>query len=187
MATNRDLIRRSYQKLGELRRGDEPSSEEVIDGMLALQSYYDSLVEEGVFGRFTDVLADEDYEAQENERVNAAGFTITLPTVIEVEGEDDRSPRHLAIIAVIRAAGTTVSVYDGYAAEWRTINGLDADDDFPLPNGLFEGVAALLAIQLSPDSDADIPAAVVTQAARAKAMLSRVADSPEPDEPGVYF
>ncbi len=187
MSTNRDLIRRAYQKLGELKRGDEPSDEEIYDGMLALQSYYDSLVEEGVFGRFTDVIATANDTAEEGQRIVAGTYTITLPTTVEIEGEDDRPPRHLSIISVKRTAGTTTSVYDAYARTWRTINGLTEDDDFPLPNGLFEGVAALLAIQLAPDVGAEVSQAVAVQAARAKAILSKVADSAEEAATAVYY
>lgn len=144
MTTCRQTITYALRQARVLASGDDPSSDEAADGLVALQALYDLWVANGMFGRLTDVYVTEDYEAEEGERVIApSGVTITFPTTIDDECEDSRAPRDLSCIETIIDGVRVVKVWD--RTGWVDLLGLELDDDAPLSSRSAWGLAAALA------------------------------------------
>lgn len=143
MATCSDIITYAMRLAKVLPSGDSPSSEEAADGLVALQSFYDQMVNDGMFGRLLDVYETQDYEAAEGERVlTPAGVTVTFPTTLEDdENGGDRRPRDLSIIETIIDTTRTVKIWD--RTGWVDLLGLEAADTAPLSaRGAFALAAA---------------------------------------------
>lgn len=148
MATCLDIITYAMRSLGVLSSGENPSAEEGEDGLAALQSMYDEWVASGMFGRLTDSYLTADDTAQEGYRyLLASGITLTEPTTIAAEDNDDgvtRQPRDLAIYESLTSTGTrSVRLYD--RTGWVSLTGLALSDTAPLSGRGAIGLAAALA------------------------------------------
>lgn len=177
MATCRQLITRSLRLLGVVSTGRPvPTAAEATDALESLRALYAGLIAEGVFGPISDVLTDEDYEADENERVvnsGEASISVTLPLEITetVRGvEITRPPEDRAFVLV---TGTTAQVwlYDADLADWTDTQLLELDDYAPLTDRYLVHMAALLAADIAPEYGIEPPATLAQQVRTGKAIL----------------
>lgn len=145
MTTCRDIITLGMNLAAILPMGRTPKAKEAEFGMTILQSMYDQLVADQIFGALTEVYTDIDYTAKEYESIYSAGATITIPDTIEdsCTGKT-RTPRDLACIVVESNSGREVSVFNGNS--WEVLNDLTLDSDAPLATRNKAGLAALFAL-----------------------------------------
>lgn len=144
MKTCRDIITRALTRCAVVGLGEEATAEEAESGMEILQSFYDGLFQGAFFGAWTDIHADADYEANEFERINANGFTITLPTEIEDFKFDNnvRSPKDLAAVQIINNNSRENYIFEG---DWILASNLTLNDDAPFSERDSNGLASLIA------------------------------------------
>jgi hypothetical protein len=146
MATCGDIITYALRLAKVLPSGGSPTTAETADGLLCLQSMYDSFIAGGMFGELEDVYLDADDVAEEGKRYYVpTGITLTAPTSDYVDANGDtRQPRDLALYESLTAAGTrTVKLYDRVA--WVSLTGLASGDAAPLASRGAMGLAACLA------------------------------------------
>jgi hypothetical protein len=87
MTTVRDIITFGLKLARITSPGEDPTDDEAADGLFALQGMFDAWVNDGMFGRLTDVYKEEAYEAAEWERVVSTS-TVTRPTTITNDGDE---------------------------------------------------------------------------------------------------
>lgn len=172
MPTCRDIITRALRKARVYAAGETPTDDDMNDGLDELQNLYEQWGTAGMFGRLADVLTDDDYEAEPNQRITVTDTaTITIPTEIEVDGED-ASPFDTAFVEVVDVPGGTVTRYIYEAGTWVEISGLALDDEAPLSGRGRGGLAACLALAYADEFGAEIGPGVARQAAAFKTALS---------------
>jgi hypothetical protein len=186
--TVRDLIKTGMRKAGVLASGRDPKAAELADGLDVVQGVYDGWALGGMFGRLTEVIATEDYEAKEGERVRAeAGVTITLPTIITECGEDDRPPRDLATIVVVQDAAPQVNVYDAFVGAWVRLDSLTVDSVPPLMQRDRDGLGCCVGVAFADEFGGPVGAATQSKAASFKLSLSaRTGNAYRPSAPEFF-
>jgi hypothetical protein len=151
--TCRQVITEALEESGARGFGDAPSPEELARGLIRLQHLWNAGVETGLFGRVEEYYATAAYEAEEGQRVYAAGFAITLPTQIEdCDSETNyRRPRDFAMVQVVDAGeDPEISLYDANEAAWTRIDNLTIDGECPFGRRYRHSLAAALALCMSP-------------------------------------
>lgn len=144
MTTCRDIISYALKQATVIAPGEDVSSDEAADGLVALQSMYDIWVANGMFGTLSDVYKTEDYEAAEGERVSApSGVTVTFPETVTERAGTVRAPRDLAIIETNIAGARVVKVYD--RTGWVPVTDLTLASDAPFAVRGVAGLSACLA------------------------------------------
>lgn len=148
MASCLDIVTFAMRSLGLLSSGEAPSSQEGDDGLAALQSFYDELVAQGMFGRLTDSYLTANDTAQEGYRyLLAVGVVLTEPTTIPAIDTVDgivRQPRDLSLYESLTSAGVrSVRLYD--RTTWVNLIGLALSDTAPLSSRGAMGLAAAVA------------------------------------------
>jgi hypothetical protein len=144
--TCRDVITDALKLARVLSSGEIASADEAEDGLNCLQSFYDSLVFQGMFGTLTDVYLDSDDIAEEGKRYYVpAGVVLTAPTSEYLDSCGNvRQPRDLALYEALTASGVrTVRLYDRTA--WVELTGLTLSSVAPLALRNRIGLAAALA------------------------------------------
>lgn len=146
MTTCRQVITYALRQSKVIASGDDPSSDEAEDGLIALQSMYDDWVSGGMFGRLTDKYMTENENVEEGIRYYVpTGLTLTENVTIAAEDSFDglRQPRDLSLYESLTQAGVrTVKLYDRTA--WVALTGLTLASDAPLASrGAFSLAAAL--------------------------------------------
>jgi hypothetical protein len=146
MATCRDIITYAMRQAKVLASGDDPTADELSDGLVALQSLYDGWVSTGMFGRLTDRYESADYTAEEGQRIIApAGVTITIPDTIDTDpNSDERAPRDLSVIETLVNGVRAVQIWD--RTGWVSLLDLEAASQAPLASRGAWGLAATLAV-----------------------------------------
>lgn len=186
MPTCRDVITRAFRKTKVYGTGEEPSSEDMTDGLDELQSFYEQCAANGMFGQLHDVLTSLDYEAAAGERVTATdGAVITRPT--ELPDDETKPPYELSFIEVVDTVAQTVTRYLYENGAWVDINSLALDDEAPLSGRGRDGLAACLALPLAEEYGGEIGPAVVRQAGSFKTGLSLKFGSDSPRTAPDYF
>jgi hypothetical protein len=147
-ATCLDIITYAMRQTKVLGPGKEPKGAEAEEGMVALQSFYDEMVANAMFGRLEDSYLTADDTAEEGKRyLLDTGVTLTEPTVIAAEDSADgvaRQPRDLSLYEVVDSAGArSVRLYDRSA--WVDLIDLELSDIAPLSGRGAYGLAAALA------------------------------------------
>ncbi len=172
MPTCRDIITRALRKARVYAAGEAISNDDMNDGLDELQSLYEQWGSNGMFGKLTDVLTDEDYEASANERITATGSAvITIPTSFEVDGED-YPPYDTAFVEVIDTVAETVTRYLYESGAWVTISDLALDDEAPLAGKGRGGLSACLALAYAEEFGEQVGPGVIRQAGSFKTGLS---------------
>lgn len=171
MVTCRDIITRALRKARVYAAGETPSDDDMTDGLDELQNLYEQWISNGMFGRLSDVLTNDDYEAAPNERVTITAGAVTIPTTIDDDGTDF-PPFDMAAVEVVDTAAETVTRYLYANGAWVEISGLGLDDEAPLAHRGRSGLAACLALSLAEEFGAEVGAGVVRQAASFKTGLS---------------
>jgi hypothetical protein len=191
MATMRDVGRIALRKCGVLRHGASPKDWQARDAQEALQSVYQELIERGVFGELTEVIATENMTAEEQTRITAGAYTITMPTTVtdtsgttddygETQTSDPRPPRDLSLVVVVTAGEEPqIHLYDRNRAEWMRLDGLVVNsvaarlsEEAPLSNRSVDGLASLVAKKLAEDYGQPVSAETQASAGRFYAMLT---------------
>lgn len=147
-ATCLDIITYAMRQARVLGPGKEPKAAEAEEGLVALQSFYDELVQGGMFGRLEDSYLTADDTAEEGKRyLLASGVTLTEPTTVAAEDSADgiaRQPRDLSVYEKVTSAGVrSVRLYDRTA--WVDLIGLASSDIAPLSDRGAYGLASALA------------------------------------------
>lgn len=177
MATCRQLITRSLRQLSVVSTGRPvATAAEAVDALESLKALYASLITEGLFGKITDVLTDEDYTADENERVinnSETAITVSLPFEVTetINGADvTRAPEDRAFVLV---AGTDPQawLYDADLGDWTDTNLLTLDDYAPLSGRFLAHLSALLALDVAGEYGAEPTPSLAQHAARGRAAL----------------
>lgn len=177
MPTCRDIITAGYRKARVRGRGDALDSEEAADGLVTLQSFYDEMVNEGVFGRVTDVQSGVDIEAEEQQRIfNTIGsnIVVTLPEEIEdgfAEG-GYRPPRDLALV-IVAGNPTQNFVYSAPLGAWVTFTGLALGDTAPLAERGSDSLACLFAAFIAEENGKQIGQVTASRAMAFRSRLTR--------------
>lgn len=145
-----------------------------------LKAMFREAVDSGLFGRLTEYVATEDYEAEEQQRVFADGFTITLPDEVEdAYTGDTRKPRDLAMIQVVDdGADPQVSVYDAHKAAWARLDNLTLSGTCPLAARNRHGLECALARRLSGTFQKPIPESTAGYASGLSSILSNRRSAP---------
>jgi hypothetical protein len=147
-ATCLDIITYAMRQARVLGPGKDPKDAEAEEGLVALQSFYDEMVNGGMFGRLEDSYLTSDDTAEEGKRyLLASGVTLTEPTTIAAEDSTDgveRQPRDLSLYESVTSTGTrSVRLYDRSA--WVDLIDLELSDVAPLSDRGAYGLAAALA------------------------------------------
>lgn len=170
MTTCRDIIARAFRKLKVYAPGEEPSADDLADGLDELQGLYEAWGSGGLFGRLNDTLQSAGYEASPFDRVQISGGTVTLPTSLS---EDDEAPPYaLSFIEVIDTDAPSVTRYLFENGEWLDVSELAATDEAPLSSRGRAGLVACLAVNLAEEYGAEIGPALLRQAGAFKTALS---------------
>jgi hypothetical protein len=154
MTTNADIIRRTYRLMGVLAAGDEPTGADAADAMERLQSLILGLPGLLLRGRWCDVATSAAYTAKESERVTVTlPGAVTLPLTMSDCAVGSRPPRDLARVQIIGATDPNVGlwVYVASVGAWKKLTDLEIAGDFPFGAEDVEGIAAQLAVDLSPE------------------------------------
>lgn len=142
------------------------------DGLESAQGMYAGFVANGLFGPATEVLADDDYTANENERViNTSGGSIdvTMPATITECGVT-RAPQDRSFVIVTGTSPATV-VYDADQAAWVQIETLTLDDNAPFTSRFETGLSALLAVHIAAEYGLPVNAVTAALATSAHAAM----------------
>ena len=171
MTTVRDTVKRALQMAKIIPLGDDPEAEEAQAGLDVLQSYYLRLADTAL--RPTPVYVDDDYTADEGERVYGDGVTLSLPDLIDEDGE--RLPLDLACIQLNDGTGWETHISD--RGTWVQIDNLTLSSDAPLASRNPEGLAALLATELVDMFGGEITPSVEMRARRFRTQMQPVDDT----------
>jgi hypothetical protein len=194
MATCRDIIKRGLRLIGVIAASEEPSADDAVTCMIALQGIYDALSHQGIFNRLADVVITQDYTAKENERIlinTASAVTVTYPVTIDdpyVDGKA-RPPRDLSQIQVRRISSTTREhvIYNTYLARWVSIVGLTLDTEAPFSERANQQLAGRLGLIVAPEYGMQPNDVVSSLSARLNPVLGSMRDSVLPITPANYF
>lgn len=180
MATCLEIITGAVLELGAVALGDPLPAEEADRGLTVLQAMYLEAVEQGKFGRVADYLATDDYEAEEQQRVFAAGFTITLPDTVEDDSTgEDRKPRDLCMVQVVDdGAAPQISIYDAHAGDWVRLDSLTLAGTAPLGGRNRHGLECALAVRLIGSIRGQLSPAAAGVAATFAASISHRTSAP---------
>jgi hypothetical protein len=208
MTTCNDIIRLAMGQLRQLRAGEQPTGQEALDGMIAMQAMFDSWTAQGLFGRVNDTIPTSDYTACEQDRViNDGGYTITLPTTITpilptgtyypiwpdertwtaLQSATQRPPRDRARIEIVASGTTKRYLYDARTRAWVRIDGLALTDTAPLANRGALGLSACLAGLIADSYGEQVSPSTARQAALFMWGLSARYDGQRVDGMQDYF
>lgn len=195
MATCRDLIRTAARRCGVVTSGMEITAAQAADGLEVLQSVYDSMVAQGVFGRLTDVLVTSSpYDAGCGERIAYSGpgtLSITLPetedytladTIPEKGDQNERKPYDLAVVVV---EGGSTYLYE--AGDWHELNALALSDDAPLSGRFRNMLIGEIAIRLADEYGVPVPPSCALDAAMGRSALSHKFSAPRKAVEHTFF
>lgn len=153
------------------------------------RSMWREAVEKGLFGRLSDYLATDDYEAKEQERVFSDGNTITLPTsIIDTVTGLTRRPKDLAMIQVVDdAADPQISIYDAHTAAWVRIDNLTLASECPLGDRYRHGFECALAARVAGSFGKPVPDTCRPFASGLNSALSYRPSAPRATTAATYY
>ncbi len=167
-----DIITRALRKARVYDAGETPSAEDMNDGMEELQNLYEQWGSNGMFGRLSDVLTADDYDASPNERITVSdSAVVTIPMSRETDG-DETAPFDTAFIEVIDTDASTVTRYLYENGAWASIGDLALADAAPLSGKGRGGLSACLALAYAEEFGGGVGPGVQRQAAAFKMGLS---------------
>lgn len=185
-----DVATRALQMIKVLPSGTQADADQANDALTALQGLFMHMAETQSFGALRDVLLTADAEAEENQRLSGA-YNVTLPATISdrCTGQT-RKPIDRCIIAIaadvlavdtVEVTGPQTWLYDASLGAWVALHDLELAGDCPLGSRYFEGLAAMLAMQISDDYGAQLTQRIVDTARRGNyAMKRKDAQRPAP-------
>lgn len=206
MATCRDIATRALRKLGVVAAGRDPRQVDLDSALAALDGLYRMLISAGTFGRLRDVTPLTDYHAQGMERVNRRhmecqrvylpamvaddpvwcdpcvyGARWVPPAAVAVGAEP---PRDCAIVVIndVFSGTETTWIFDGQGHQWQRIGAFDLDGNAPVSWRDPEGLACLLARELSDEYGAGIGPQTERRAGEFRSALAYRWSSPREPE-----
>lgn len=187
----RGIVNGALRKCGVLAAGREARSADLNDTLEALKGLYRQLINNGTFGRLSDVVPITNYVAGENQRIfrnTASVESITLPDLVSVDC-GDLPPLDLSVIVIVDAFGTLSNtyVYDVPTRAWVGIDGLTVDDEAPLSSRDPLGLQSLLATQIIDEYGNQLGAAALRQAASFQSSLTSRFSNPEIEMAGIFM
>jgi len=162
-------------------------------GLQVFQDLLLELIAGGAFGRFNDVIVDEDYTAEEQDRIlvtDTSAITITLPETVDDDLVGDRPPLDGSIIAVTDVAtlDRATFIYDAAYAAWTLIEDLTLSSFAPLSIRYRSGLEAKLAVRLSEENGMAVTPELRRQEAQGTLALLHRFDAPErASSPSNYY
>ncbi len=189
MATCLEIIEGAALELGARTLGDTLGNTEADRGLVILQTMYREAVDKGVFGRVEDHLATGAYEAEEQQRVYSAGYTITIPTEVDdaYTGET-RRPLDLSMIQVVNdGADPQISIYDAHIGDWVRIDGLTLAGEAPFSARSRHGLECALARRLAGTFRKPVPDSTASYAAGLASIFSSHLSAPRTTTATEYY
>jgi hypothetical protein len=176
MATCQQIITSALRKIGVVNEGaPTPNPYDAQVALGVLQGWYFTAMAQGVFGRLTDVTVEDDYEADEFERIlniSDGDVTITLPETIDDCGTT-RAPVDLCPVVVVDPGVEPLNyVYDALVGDWVSLNGLALTDEAPLSSRGPDNFACVLAIAIAEERGQEIGGITAARAAAFVAALT---------------
>lgn len=158
MTTCADAILYAARRSKIIRPGATLKASEADDGMLALQTMYDTWAA-GMFGRLTEKVVTANTEAEVGQRIRVDGaFTVTLP---DLDANDDQKPvKDLSFVEIIYTDPSVLlerHVYEAGRGAWVQINGLALTDEAPLATRGATGLGDALAMFWAESFGFDVP------------------------------
>lgn len=193
MATCDELVRGAFRRAGISRDLAEVRPREMERGLQVYQDLLLELIAGGAFGRFNDVLVDDDYAAEEQDRILVTTedpVTVTMPETVTPEDGEERAPLDGSVIMVTDVASTTrrTYVYDADYAAWTLIEDLALSSFAPLSIRYRSGLEAKLACRLSEENGMAVTPELRRQEAQGTLALLHRFDAPErASSPSNYF
>lgn len=198
MPTPRACIGRALRALGAIKPGDDPTADELAEGLSVCADLCLELHE--ARGPMTEIDVAADTVAGENQRLRiAAGATvnITLPNAVQFAGSFDPYDYGFTVRAADPTQAGTTDAADGYQYRaprdgsrieivgqaqglwfyrsdinaWQAAMALSLDGELPIANRLAAPFSHLLAERLAPQYAAQIGPALASSIARARAAL----------------
>lgn len=187
----RGIVSGALRKCGVLAAGREARAADLNDTFDALKNLYLQLVNQGSFGRLSDVVPISDYAAGENQRIfrnTEAVETITFPELVTTD-DGDLPPLDLSVIVIVDAfsqmGGTYL--YDVVTRLWTSVSDLTLDSEAPLSSRDAQGLMALLATQIVDEYGNQLGAATIRQAGSFQSSLTSRFSNPEIETAGIYM
>lgn len=186
MAACRQIVNLALRKLGKLGAGREARTPDAADALDALQSLYGGWVASGAFGRLHDVVPTGPvYTAAWGQRVTRESASLvevvlpdqtTRPALWDygryAGGEQAPRDGSAVVIVSLDTGNVQTWLYDGTTKAWQDTDMLQLDDEAPRSHADRQGLAACLAMEISDQYGAEVPAATQMQAARYKTAMT---------------
>lgn len=191
MASCLSIVNMALRKIGTLASGREARSVDRDDAFVILVSLYRTWINNGAFGRLSDVTPTGDYIAGENQRIfrNAsATLTITLPETVDDDG-NQYTPLDTSVVVIVDAFSGTVTefIYDGQIKAWVSLYDLVITSEAPLSRRDEQGLAACLAVALADEFSGNVGPFTMQQAAAFKTALTHRYSMPAVQVQGEYY
>ena len=182
------IITTALRRCGILAAGQLPDDQMVEDHLETLKAIYRRLINDGSFGRLSDVITLEnvDHRAVPMTRIAALDPSrVFLPETIECGGHETVPVDGSVIVIVHRTTRqTSTYIYDSGSHDWCQIDHLQPTDAAPLAYRDSIGLACLLATELAEEYGQDISELTVRNAMSFRTSLthdySRGDNSPVP-------
>lgn len=154
MATCVEVITAAARRAGVIDRRRSIDSSDAGRLLELLEDQYLQWAAAGMFGRLTDVLVEDDYTAEEQERVvvnTASSVVVTMPATVDDDlTGDTRPPKSMAMIMVTSAYSDfqETCVYDAGFGNWVKFENLTLGGYAPLSATNKTAVVAALAVKV---------------------------------------
>jgi hypothetical protein len=168
MATCSDVIARALRLARVVAIGDNPTASEEEEGMTVLQSIYNRLADTAL-ATSIELYEDDDYEAEEGDRVYSLG-TVALPVTV-IDNSVERRPLDLAAIQYNENDGDGWQTWISDRGDWVRIDDLSDTDAAPLSSRNLEGLCCLVATELAETFGKEIGPSTMAKARRYQAQL----------------
>ncbi|UZK69598.1 hypothetical protein OKW76_00465 [Sphingomonas sp. S1-29] len=162
------IITNALRRLGILAAGELPDPQQIEDHLETLKHLYLRWINDGTFGRLSDVLTFENVEhvARPMTRIVALDpATVILPETIRDCGRETVPYDGSVIVVVHRTTRQTATyIYDSSSHDWRQIDHLQATDFAPLAYRDPIGLACYLAIELADEYAQEVTETILRNA-----------------------
>lgn len=181
------------RKAGVRAAAESLSAEDGEVGMELLHEIYAEMVGKGFFGRTTDVVVTDDYEAQEQDRIlvtTGDAVSVTLAaTVTDADTGEVRPPKDYSLIIVADALsdGHQSYVYDALYGTWAPLTGLTLDSYAPLSHKFPAGLRGMVAIKRAAEEGLPVSPVHAREAAMMNLALASRYDSAAEPVSNTYF
>lgn len=182
------IITTALRRIGVLGAGQLPDEDQVTDHLETLKALYFRAINDGTFGRLSEVITLENVEHHASPMTRIAALDpsiIVLPETITCGGHETVPVDGSVIVIVHRTTRQTQTyIYDSGSHDWTQIDHLQPTDAAPLAYRDSIGLACLLATELSEEYGRELSELTVRNAMSFRTSLthdwSRGDNSPVP-------